>query len=93
MNIPFTPSEENELNAFMTDFNRIGETQLTIETYLAELIRHNTIKPWRNRLLERSTERRIRIIAGLPPEADAELQALVEKYAGRTVISTEKKDK
>jgi len=87
MEIPFTPSEVTELNEFMIDFNRIGETQLRVETYLAELIRHNTIKPWRNRLLERNAERRKNIIASLPPEADAELQALVDKYSNSSATT------
>ena len=91
MEIPFTPTEVTELQAFIADFNRLGDTRLSIEQYLAELIRHQTLRPWRIRLLERNAERRKSVIASLPPEADAELQALVDKYSGKVTVVSDTK--
>ena len=81
MEIPFSASEVTELQALMADFNRIGETQIRLENYIAEVIRHGILRTWRDNNIQRAAERRKSIIASLPPEADAELQALVEKYS------------
>ncbi len=87
MEIPFSASEVIELNAFINEFNRIGETQIRLDNHLAEVIRHSVIRPWRARNLEKSIERRANIIGSLPPEADAELAALALKYSKPLVVS------
>ena len=87
MEIPFTPAEVVELNAVMANVNMIGETQIRIENYIAERIRHGVLRPWREELSQKSAERRKNIIANLPPEADAELQALVNKYSQPLVVT------
>lgn len=88
MEIPFTASETTELQAFLVEFNQIGETRTTVELYLADLIRHNTLNPWRERVKQKAAERRKDIIVSLPPEADAELKALAEKYAVKLTTRT-----
>ncbi len=87
MEIPFSPAEEIEIGFAVTQHNAVLTIPETRVGFLRRIILHTVINPSRDNRLAALRDRQLKQVANLPPEADAELEALILKYTGSVVTT------